>query len=129
MPHLVATVEKANLTFGGLQRDVQQRDDLRRVLQSSNSVLEVVEQVDMLSGLDAQGVEDAQVFFGALPGGLQAALLSALDNALERNLQITFAWKPGYDFELQIWEAAEGDVGALNVMIASPWPRHLRERA
>ena len=128
MPHLVATVQTANVKFGALKRDATARDSVRRALQSSSTVFEAAEQLELLSDLDDQGRDDAAVLLKAIPAGLQAALLSALDNAAGRSVPVQFAWKPGYDFELQIWEATEGDVGGMTMMLVSPWPRHLRER-
>jgi hypothetical protein len=128
MPHIVATVEGANRAFGAIKRDATARDRVRSALQSSSTVLDAAERLDMLSELDDQGREDAALLLRAIPAGLQAGLLSALDNAAGRSIPVQFAWKPGYDFELQIWEATEGDTGGMTVMLVSPWPRHLRER-
>jgi len=128
MPHLVATVHEANVAFGGPKRDPKISEKLRGVLRDASSVFDAAEKLGLLSDLDRQGRDDAGVLLRAVPVGLQKAMLSALDNAVERGLQVSFAWKPGYDFELQLSEASEGDKGALNVMLVSPWPRHIRER-
>jgi hypothetical protein len=128
MPRMVEMVYRTNVAFGGPGRDAKTVDRLRGVLASSRDLLGAVDELGLLAELDDQGRDDARVLFGAVPAGLQKAMVSALDNALERGLMVSFAWKPGYDFELELSEASEGDKGALNVMLVSPWPRHIRER-
>jgi len=81
MPHIVATVERANRAFGALKRDTTARDRVRSALQSSSTVLDAAERLGMLSELDDRGREDAALLLRAIPAGLQAGLLSVLDSA------------------------------------------------
>ncbi len=65
-------------------------------------------------------------FLGAWPPGQQAAIVAAVRSALESEprMPVTFAWAPGYDFEVTIWESAgmEGSPGAMTILLRSRYP-------
>ncbi|HEU5083060.1 MAG TPA: hypothetical protein VFU14_06955 [Acidimicrobiales bacterium] len=63
-------------------------------------------------------------FVDTMPAGLQHGLVGALRSALERGLPVTFAWAPGYDWELTLWDVADtADThGGLTVLIRSRYP-------
>ena len=62
----------------------------------------------------------------ALPPAVDAAMLAAARSAVERGLPVTFAWKPGVDIDLGVWETSHEDggewVGAITVFLTAPAP-------
>ncbi len=62
----------------------------------------------------------------AIPRGMQEALRAIIRDNLERevSLAMTFAWAPGYDYELQIWEAPgdDGSKGGITVLLRTRYP-------
>ena len=120
MPHMTAVARRATDRFRGLP-DQGLRDELLPVLR---------EATELLDGLDADVRADAEMLLDAVPGSVAGALLGAVRSATERNVPVTFVWQAAYDFEVRVWESvnAEG-VGGATVMLTSPFPRHVRERA
>lgn len=62
----------------------------------------------------------------SIPRGMQEALRALIrDNlARETSLAMTFAWAPGYDYELQVWEApgVDGSRGGITVILRTRYP-------
>lgn len=60
------------------------------------------------------------------PDGIKEALRAAVRSAVSREprMPITFSWVPGYDYELDIWEAAatSESIGAMTILIRSRYP-------
>lgn len=61
------------------------------------------------------------------PRGQLAAVGAAIKNCLLRTprMPITFAWAPGYDYEITIWESAgveESPRGEMTIMFRSRYP-------
>ena len=55
---------------------------------------------------------------------IQAALYSAVNR--EQRMPVMFAWIPGYDFELRIFEARQnGGATSMTIIFASPYGRAL----
>ena len=75
-------------------------------------------------GIAENGSERA--FLETFPPAIQEALRAVLRSALQRKprLPVTFAWAPGYDFELLISEAktVEGSMGGITVFVRSRYP-------
>lgn len=63
-------------------------------------------------------------FAGSMPVGMQRAISAAVSSAVERGLPVTFAWAPGYDWELGLWDVADTEEthGGMTVMIRSRYP-------
>ncbi len=65
-------------------------------------------------------------FIAAVPRGMREAVRALVRDNLEREtpLAMTFAWAPGYDFELTVWEAPGTDVspGGITVLFRSRYP-------
>jgi hypothetical protein len=61
-----------------------------------------------------------------IPQSMQEALRSTIYHALSTTppTQITFAWAPGYDFELTMWHAPDTRTtkGGITVLIKSRYP-------
>ena len=62
----------------------------------------------------------------AIPRGMQEALRAMIRDNLSREvpLAMTFAWAPGYDYELQLWEAPgdDGSKGGITVLLRTRYP-------
>ena len=65
----------------------------------------------------------------AIPRGMQEALRALIRDNLSRevSLAMTFAWAPGYDYELQFWEAPgdDGSKGGITVLLRTRYPSDL----
>jgi hypothetical protein len=65
-------------------------------------------------------------YFGQAPGSFVEALRGVIHYALssEPPIPVTFAWAPGYDFELTLWQAADTEAtrGGVTVLIKSRYP-------
>lgn len=76
------------------------------------------------SGVD---LDDAtQRYVDGWPSALQAALRAAIHDDLARDgrVPITFAWAPGYDYELTIWDVRDTKetAGGITVLFKSRYP-------
>ena len=83
----------------------------------------------LVEGLQQLGVivnEEEAAYIAAFPSGLQEAVRALLhDNvASGAPLDITFAWAPGYEDELSLWQVADGEhtAGGITVFIRSRFP-------
>lgn len=65
-------------------------------------------------------------FIAGIPRGMQEMVRALIRDNLEREtpLAMTFAWAPGYDYELTAWEAPGTDVspGGITVLFRSRYP-------
>ena len=63
-------------------------------------------------------------FAESMPKGLQAAVTGAVRSAVERGMPVTFAWAPGYDWEVSIWDVADTAEthGGTTILIRSRYP-------
>jgi hypothetical protein len=85
---------------------------------------------ETLSGaLVASGVdldEATQRYVDGWPSAQQAALRAALHENLARDgrVPVTFAWAPGYDYELTIWDVRDSSetAGGITVLFKSRYP-------
>lgn len=127
MPYVVAFIEQANQIFGA-PGDAFDPQALLRALDGVESVAEGIERFELLAAIEHEEQQRvAEEFIRLLPPSLDAAIMAALRSALERGLRTQFTWKPGYAFEVDLWESSkeEGDgrwVGLVNIMIVSPDP-------
>ena len=55
------------------------------------------------------------------PDPLRRALRGALESAVERNVPVTFAWMPGYDYEMTIseWANEPGKPCGITILLRS----------
>jgi hypothetical protein len=70
-------------------------------------------------------------FFMSWPEGLREALQAIVHSALSRTprLPVTFAWAPGYDYELTMYETpgtAEGP-GGITILLRSRYPADIAQ--
>lgn len=63
-------------------------------------------------------------FIDTMPIGLQRAIIATAQSAVERQLPVTFAWAPGYDWELSMWDVADTTQthGGVTMLIRSRYP-------
>ena len=122
MPHMVALVRIINR---GLDRD----GDLgaaAAALENASTVLEAARAAEMLDH-DSVRSDHAEALLGALPPAVDAALLATLRSAVGRGVGAVLQWKPGPSVELQVWEAVEGDVGHVGILLVTPPARELQD--
>jgi hypothetical protein len=69
-------------------------------------------------------------FIAAIPNGMRDALRALIQSNLsgEQPLEMTFAWGPGYDYELTIWEApgTSESRGSITVLLRTQYPSEMR---
>ncbi len=84
---------------------------------------------NLLDAIKAVGIElnaDETAFMRAVPAAQQEAIKGALHSAVSSDPRtpVMFAWIPGYDFEVRLFEAEErGGAKSLTVLFASPYRR------
>ena len=124
VPYVVAFIEQANQIFGPPGAFDPQA--LLDALDGVESVREGIERFGAIEKEEQQRV--AAEFIRLLPPSLDAAILAALRSALGRGLRTQFTWKPGYAFEVTLWESSKFEeedgkwVGLVNILIVSPDP-------
>ena len=127
VPYVVAFIEQANQIFG--PPGEFDPGGLLRALEGVDSVREGIERFELLGAIEKEEQQRvAEEFIRLLPPSLDAAILAALRSALERGLRTQFTWKPGYAFEVTMWESSKFEheesrwVGLVNILIVSPDP-------
>jgi hypothetical protein len=82
--------------------------------------------VEILDGLDLFKVPGHAEFVAQTPESIQAAIVALVGQNLGRESpkQMTFAWTPGYDWELRLTESTATDVsaGGITVHVRSRYP-------
>jgi hypothetical protein len=116
-------VHRANRLLDGIDAKTSKR--ARRVLSTASSVLDAVERAGLLEELGGAANAEARAALAALPITVDAALLAVLKAAVQRRLPVVIQWKPGHTVELQVWEAVEGRVGHVGVMLITPYARDM----
>lgn len=63
-------------------------------------------------------------YLDSWPIGLQHALLAAVRSGAEREIPVTLAWQPGYDYGLQIAESrmVGSSAGRITIILTGPYP-------
>ncbi len=65
-------------------------------------------------------------FLGRMPGSFHETLNGVIRHALstEPPTKVTFAWAPGYDYELSLWQAPDTKLtrGGITVLLKSRYP-------
>jgi hypothetical protein len=67
-----------------------------------------------------------KAYFAQLPGAIHETLRSVIHHALSTTppTQITFAWAPGYDYEVTVWQAPDTaqTKGGITLLLKSRYP-------
>jgi hypothetical protein len=60
----------------------------------------------------------------ALPQGIHEAIRAVLRSAARRNMPVTLAWAPAYDFKLSVWDVSSTDEthGGITIFLESRYP-------
>jgi hypothetical protein len=81
---------------------------------------------EFLMGPDNPLAAKWKAYIGQAPSSFMEALRSVLHHAVSAQppIPVTIAWAPGYDFELNIWQAADTAEtrGGITVLIKSRYP-------
>jgi hypothetical protein len=118
MPRGIVAMEFLNGLFASQSGEAER---LIEVLRASTTLPEVYERLEIQGVVSEAADTELRNVFGAIPAGLQAAILAASTSAVERGLGVTFAWKQSVGFELGAWEAVDADgAGALTMIISTP---------
>ncbi len=76
------------------------------------------------SGVDLDGA--TQEYVDGWPSGLRAATRAVIFDNLTRDgtVPITFAWAPGYDFEVSVWDVRDTSetAGGITLLFKSRYP-------
>jgi hypothetical protein len=85
--------------------------------------------VPFSEALQRAGVELAEAtaaFVDGWPSGIKAAVRAVLHDNLTRDgtVPVTFAWAPGYDFEVSIWDVRDTaeTAGGITILFKSRYP-------
>ncbi|HZU72397.1 MAG TPA: hypothetical protein VE990_06455 [Acidimicrobiales bacterium] len=68
---------------------------------------------------------DLAEYLDRLPPAIHEAIRAAVQSALTRSPRspVTFAWAPGYDYELSIWDTpAAGTPGGITILLRTRYP-------
>jgi hypothetical protein len=119
MPYLARAVARANEQLspsGDLDQGLVA--DLRNV----SSVAEAAVVLGLAEVIAPQHQEELGEFLANLPPAIDAAIVAAIKNSLDRGVRTTVTWQPGYEHEVRVWDVADGQDGMVNVHLISPNP-------
>jgi len=119
MPHLQTALGSLNIAFSreNIDRLVPRKEAFAQGQTLAQGI--VVDEKFALHG-------EWKKYLGLIPTPMQEAIRAVIYNALSTKppTYITFAWAPGYDFELSIWQAPDTRTsrGGITVLIKSRYP-------
>jgi len=119
MPHLQTILGTLNTAFSkdSIPRLVEQREAFRPGQTLGAGIV-----VHPKTALHADWVE----YLHRIPASIQETVRTVIYHALSTTppTQITFAWAPGYDYELTIWQAPDTRTsrGGITMLIKSRYP-------
>ena len=60
----------------------------------------------------------------ALPTGIHEAIRACLKDAVQREMPVTIAWAPGYDYRLSLWDVSSTDQtqGGVTMLVETRYP-------
>lgn len=120
MPRMQTAVTALNVTFGADRIGDLDPD----VFAPGGDGAATLAEAFLRVGVD---LDDAtQRYVDGWPSALQAALRATIHENLARDgrVPITFAWAPGYDYELTIWDVRDTaeTAGGITVLFKSRYP-------
>lgn len=119
MVYMAAAVARANEQLspsGELDEGLLER------LRDVSTVVDAAVVLDLASAVPEEQREPLAQFLAELPPAIDAAIMAATRNALERGVRVTLTWQPGYAHEVRVWDVTDGDKGMVNVHLVSPHP-------
>lgn len=118
MPRMQTAVSALNASFG--PEGIRDIDPTPFLAGSGTSLSEAL----LATGV---GIDRATAaYIEGWPSGIQAAVKAVIADNLMRDgtVPITFAWAPGYDFEVSIWDVLDTTetVGGITMLFKSRYP-------
>ena len=119
MPHLQTILGTLNIAFSkdNIQKLVAKRDAFAEGQTLGAGV--VIDQKMALHG-------DWVKYLHRIPMAIQETIRSVIHQSLSTTppTQITFAWAPGYDYEVTVWQAPDTRTskGGVTVLVKSRYP-------
>jgi hypothetical protein len=120
MPYLAEAIARANEVFAPATDFAPSA--LLEGFENTSTVQEAASTLGLLDVLDEEQRQSMADFLATIPPAINAAIMAATRDALARGVRVMFSWQPGYDFELRVWEVAEGARGMVNLHVTSPHP-------
>ena len=119
MPRMQTAVTALNVRFGA-----EQIGELDPAPFAPGDGAETLSEALVQVGVDLDAA--TQRYVDGWPSALQAALRATLHDNLAREgrVPVTFAWAPGYDYELSIWDVRDTaeTAGGITVLFKSRYP-------
>jgi hypothetical protein len=77
-----------------------------------------------LSGLLPDELQPLGFALDALPSGIHEAIRAILRDAVTREMPVTIAWAPGYDYKLNVWDVSSTDdtLGGITMLVETRYP-------
>lgn len=118
MPRMQTAVSAFNATFGP--------DGIREVDPSGFSSGSGMSLSEALRSAGVELDRATAAYIEGWPTGIQAAVRAVIADNLQRDgtVPITFAWAPGYDFEVSIWDVLDTaeTAGGITILFKSRYP-------
>jgi hypothetical protein len=118
MPRMQTAVSAFNASFGP-----------QGIIEMDREVFAPSSDSTLSEALARAGVELDEVtasFVDGWPSGIRAAVRAVLHDNLTRDgtVPVTFAWAPGYDFEVSIWDVRDTaeTAGGITILFKSRYP-------
>lgn len=79
---------------------------------------------DAVSSLGIARTRYQKDYLASWPESQQEAIRATLHSAITRGVPVSFAWAPGYDYEVSVWEAASTPESRswITVLLRSRYP-------
>jgi hypothetical protein len=120
MPHLQTALGHLNIAFAGEKLAKLAKHHREAFAEGKPLVAGIV--VDEQMALQPYWKK----YLNEIPPAMQEALRAIIYQALSTTppTQITFAWAPGYDFELSMWQAPDTKTskGGVTILLKSRYP-------
>ena len=119
MPNAQTVVYRVNDTFG---------PDNIGSLHEQFGETPLPDDLPLVEAMKAVGIELSpfeEEFIMSFPASMRAALRAVARSAIQRNLPLTMAWQPGYDFGVNIAADAqdtETSLGGITVILTTRYP-------
>jgi hypothetical protein len=120
MPYMQAYVENANIALNRYNIQKFQANALMPGVAAPSTILSA-----SVSSLPNVALTDeAKTYLDSWPLGLQETVRAAVYSAVMRQLPVTFAWMPAYDFKVTVTETAgtAASLGGMTILLESPLP-------
>ena len=120
MPRMQTAVTALNVTFGAER--IGELEPAAFALGGDGA--ETLSAAFVRVGVELE--DETQRYIDRWPSGIQAAVRATVYENLARDgrVPITFAWAPGYDFEVTIWDVRDTSetAGGITILLKSRYP-------